>query len=165
MNYNKDTFFITFTDSINDDKVKNFINVITNVINQHHPSQIYILFSSGGGGVNAGITLYNFLRAIPTEIVFHNIGIVGSVAICVFLAGAKRYSSNNAHFLFHGIAWTFSQGASHTRKQLNEFSSSLQQNEKDLADIIIGRTSIDLVEVISLFDQGESKGLDFTLKI
>ena len=76
MKYNPDTFFITFTDSINDDKVKSLIAVITDVINQHHPSQIYILFSSTGGGINAGITLYNFHLAVPTEVVYRNIGTV-----------------------------------------------------------------------------------------
>ena len=92
MKYNPDIFFITFTDSINDDKVKSLIAVITDVINQHHPSQIYILFSSTGGGINAGITLYNFLLAVPTKVVFHNIGTVDSIATCIFLAGNKRYA-------------------------------------------------------------------------
>jgi ATP-dependent Clp protease, protease subunit len=103
MKHNADTFFITFTDSINEDKVKNLISLITNVIDQHHPSQIYILFSSGGGVVNAGITLYNFLLAIPAEVVFHNIGTVDSVATCIFLAGKKRYACRTAAFLFHGV--------------------------------------------------------------
>ena len=163
MKYNQDTFFITFTDSINDDKVKNLIAVITDVINQQHPSQIYILFSSGGGGVNAGITLYNFLRAIPTEVVFHNIGTVDSIATCIFLAGNKRYACNNAHFLFHGVTWNFGQGSILTRKQLQECVSNIQQNESDCANIISSRTSISMDEVLSLLDQGESKGLEFAL--
>jgi ATP-dependent Clp protease protease subunit len=164
MKYNQDTFFITFTDSINDDKVKNLIAVISNVIDQHHPSQIYILFSSGGGGVNAGITLYNFLRAIPTEVVFHNIGTVDSIATCIFLAGDKRYACDNAHFLFHGIAWPFNQGNVLTRKQLQECVSTMQQNEYDFANIITSRTSIEMEEMLSLLDQGESKGLEFALE-
>ena len=164
MKYNQDTFFITFADSINDDKVKNFIAVITDVINQHHPSQIYILFSSGGGGVNAGITLYNFLRSIPTEVVIHNIGTVDSIATCIFLAGSKRYACSNSHFLFHGVTWNFGQGATLTRKQLQECVSNIQQNEKDWANIVASRTSINMEEVLSLFDQGESKGLEFALE-
>lgn len=164
MKYNQDTFFITFTDSVNDDKVTNFIAIITEVINQYHPPQIYILFSSTGGGVNAGITLYNFLRALPTEVVFHNIGTVDSIATCIFLAGKKRYACNNAHFLFHGVAWPFPQGATLTRKQLQECVSTIQQNENDFANIITSRTSIGKEEMLSLLDQGGSKGLEFALE-
>lgn len=164
MKYNQDTFFITYTDAINDEKVKNFIALITNILYQPHPSQLYILFSSGGGGVNAGITLYNFLRALPTEVVFHNIGTVDSIATCVFLAGAKRYACNTAHFLFHGVAWPFQDGARLTRKQLQECVSTIQQNENDFANIITSRTSISREEMLSLLDQGASKDLTFALK-
>jgi len=164
MNYNDDTFFITFTDSINEEKVKNLIALITDVINQHHPSQIYILFSSGGGLVNSGITLYNFLRSVPTEIVFHNIGAVDSIATCIFLAGNRRYACPNANFLFHGVTWPFNQGAVFNRKQLQEFISAIKQNENDIADIITNRTSIKKEEMLSLLDQGESKGLEFALE-
>jgi len=164
MKYNKDTFFVTYSDSIDDNKVKNLIAIITDIINQHHPSQIYILFSSGGGGVNAGITLYNFLRAVPAEIVFHNIGTVDSIATCIFLAGAKRYACDNSHFLFHGVTWNFGQGAIANRKQLQETISTIQQNEDDFSNIIIDRTLISRDEMVSLLDQGESKGLEFALE-
>ena len=89
MEHNKDAFFITFADSINDDKVKSLIAIVSDILFQNHPSQIYFLFSSGGGVVNAGITLYNFLRAIPAEVIFHNIGTVDSIATCIFLAGSR----------------------------------------------------------------------------
>ena len=164
MKYNADTFFITFTDSINDDKVKNLIAVVTDVVNQHHPSQIYLLFSSSGGLINAGITLYSFLRAIPTEIVIHNIGAVDSIATCIFLAGSKRYACANSHFLFHGVTWNFGQTATCTRKQLQEAVSTIKQGENDMAEIITSRTTISKVEMAALLDQGESKGLDFALE-
>ena len=164
MEHNKDAFFITFADSINDDKVKSLIAVVSDILVQHHPSQIYFLFSSSGGVVNAGITLYNFLRAIPSEVVFHNIGTVDSIATCIFLAGNKRYASPTAHFLFHGVAWPFKEGQSFNGKQLQEFISAMKQNEEDIAKIITGRTRISSEEVLSMFDQGTSKGLDFAIE-
>ncbi len=164
MKINPDAFFVTFTDGINEDKVKKLIAVISDILAQHNPSQLYVLFSSGGGGVNAGITLYNFLRAIPTEVIIHNIGTVDSIATCIFLAGTKRYASSSAHFLFHGVSWSFNQGQSLNRKQLQECVSSMQQNEDDIAKIITVRTKISLQEITALFDQGASKGLDFALQ-
>ncbi|MDP2785101.1 MAG: ATP-dependent Clp protease proteolytic subunit [Sulfurimicrobium sp.] len=162
--HNKDTVFITYNDAINDEKVKNLIALVSGVLAEHNPSQIYFLFSSSGGSVNAGITLYNFLRGIPAEVVFHNIGTVDSIATCIFLAGAKRYASASAHFLFHGVNWNFGNGQSCTRKQLQEFISAIQQHETDIAGIITSRTSISQDEVLSIFDQGTSKGLDFALE-
>ena len=164
MTHNPDTVFITYTDSISDDKVKSLIAVVSDILAQHNPSQIYFLFSSGGGGVNAGITLYNFLRAIPTEVIFHNIGTVDSIATCIFLAGNKRYASHTAAFLFHGVAWPFKEGQSFNWKQLQEFVSSMKQNEADIAKIITSRTLISNAEVLSIFDQGTSKGLEFALE-
>ena len=38
MEHNKDAFFITFADSINDDKVKSLIAVVSDILVQHHPS-------------------------------------------------------------------------------------------------------------------------------
>lgn len=161
---NKDTFFITFTDSITEDKVKNLIALVAEILNQHRPSQIHFLFSSSGGSVNAGIALYNFLRAIPAEVIFHNIGTVDSIATCIFLAGNKRYANPTAHFLFHGVAWPFHEGQSFSRKQLQEVISAMKQNEEDIAKIITGRTLISSDEVLSMFDQGTSKGLDFAIE-
>lgn len=162
--HNTDTFFITYSDNINDGKVKNLIALVSDILAQHKPSQIYFLLSSSGGSVNAGITLYNFLKAIPTEVVFHNIGTVDSIATCIFLAGAKRYATPSAHFLFHGVNWTFGNGQSCTQKQLQEYVSAIKQHEEDIANIITSRTSISNAEVLSIFDQGTSKGLDFALE-
>lgn len=164
MSNNEDTFFITFADSITEDKVKALIALVSDIIIQRKPSQIYFLFSSCGGSVNSGITLYNFLRAIPVKVIFHNIGTVDSIATCIFLAGSERYANPTAHFLFHGVGWPFHDGQSFNRKQLQEFVSAMKQNEEDIATIITSRTLITSNEVLSMFDQGTSKGLDFAIE-
>ena len=51
-----------------------------------------------------------------------------------------------------------------TRKQLQECISTIQQNENDFANVITSRTTIGKEEILSLFDQGESKGLEFALE-
>jgi ATP-dependent protease ClpP protease subunit len=158
MKINPDAFFVTFADSITQEKVKALIATISDIVAKHKPSQLYILFSSGGGNVNAGVTLYNFLRALPTKVVLHNIGSVDSIATAIFLAGNKRYANSNSNFVFHGFTWTFPVGVTPNRKQLQESISTIQQNESSFADIITSRTSINKEEVIALLDQGESTG-------
>jgi len=70
---------------------------------QPKPDVLYFLFSSNGGSVNAGIALYNFLRALPVEIIMHNTGSIDSIATVIFLAADKRYAALHSTFLFHGV--------------------------------------------------------------
>ena len=59
----------------------------------------YILFSSPGGNVSNGITIYNFLRALPVRMIIHNIGIVDSIANVIFLGIDERYAVPHSSFL------------------------------------------------------------------
>src|SRR5881396_644821 len=86
------TIYINYFDGINEAKVKVLMAVCSELIGKQHPDQLYFLFSSNGGSINAGITFYNFLRALPTEIVMHNIGSIDSIATVIFLAGEKRFA-------------------------------------------------------------------------
>ncbi len=54
--------------------------VASEIINKQKPDVIYCLFSSHGGQVEAGITLYNFLRSLPVELVMHNTGSTDHIA-------------------------------------------------------------------------------------
>ena len=162
--HNEDAFFITFQEAINEDTVKSMIILVKNVVDQVKPSQICILFSSSGGSVNAGITLHNFLRAVPAEIVFHNIGAVDSIATAVFLAGRRRYACANARFLFHGVTYTPPPGEALTQRQLKEFLSVVQQCEAASGKVVTDNTSIGRDEVLALFDQGETKDAAYALE-
>jgi ATP-dependent Clp protease protease subunit len=116
-----------------------------------------VLFSSGGGDVNSGITLYNYLRALPCTVVTHNIGNIDSIATAVFLAGEKRYATPNSAFVFHGVTWGFPQGANLTYSQMQEILSRFDAAEQLFAGIIGERTSFEASAVRELFRQGQSK--------
>jgi ATP-dependent protease ClpP protease subunit len=59
------TVYISYYDVINDQKTKAVMAVCANVIAQQNPDRLYFLFSSTGGSVDAGVALFNFLRALP----------------------------------------------------------------------------------------------------
>ena len=84
-----ETVYVNYFGGIDDAKVKSLMAICADIIAKQKPKRIYFLFSSQGGGVNAGITLHNFLTALPVEIVMHNVGSVESIANVIFLAGAK----------------------------------------------------------------------------
>ncbi len=160
---NKKTIYVNFFDIINDAKVKTIMAGVSELINQQKPDIIYCLFSSSGGGVEAGITLYNFLRALPVEIVMHNTGSIDSIANVIFLSANTRYTSVHSSFLFHGVNWNFAANASLNKGQLAETLSNIDVSEAKICGIITERTKLTAPEVQALFSQGECKDPNFAL--
>jgi ATP-dependent Clp protease protease subunit len=155
------TIYINFYDAITAQKVKAFMAVCTEAIQKFKPDTIYLCLSSPGGEVAAGITLYNFLRALPAKVVTHNIGAVDSICTVVFLAGEERFATPSASFLFHGVRTNFNQGASVTIYQLREIVSGLDEDHNKIVHVITSRTKLTEEEVRQLFSQGESKNSAF----
>ena len=160
----QDTVYLVFHDGIDDQSVNRFMDFTSKAIAQYEPNTLYFLFSSGGGWVNAGVALYNYLRALPQDTVMHNMGSIDSIANAVFLAGKKRYAAPASVFLLHGISWTFQQGSSLSYSQMQETVSQFDAAEQLTARIIGEQTQLTAEEVRALFQQGESKNPDFALK-
>lgn len=160
----QDTVYLVFHDGINEQSINRFMDFTSKVIAQYEPKTLYFLFSSGGGFVNSGIALYNYLRALPQETVMHNMGSIDSIANAIFLAGKKRYAVPASAFLLHGISWTFQQNSSLSYSQMQETLSQFDAAEQLTAKIIGEQTKLTAEEVRALFQQGESKNPDFALK-
>jgi ATP-dependent protease ClpP protease subunit len=160
---NRNVFYVTFLDAINDAKAKAVMSMFTEILAKHKPDTVYCLFSSSGGFVDPGIALYNFLRSLPIELIMHNIGSVDSTANAVFLAGEKRYAATHSSFLFHGIKWTFNANVSLTRSQMIETLSGLSTAEAKICGVVTERTQLVRTEIEDLFRQGESKDPAFAL--
>jgi ATP-dependent Clp protease protease subunit len=71
----------------------------------------HVLVQSNGGYVSDGLCLYNFLANSPVEFVMYNGGAVASIAVILYLAGARRYASDTARFMVHKSHATASPGA------------------------------------------------------
>lgn len=140
------------------------MQTVNGVIIKNNPSELYFHISSTGGFVNDAKAFYGFLRALPCEIVMHNVGNIESVGNIVFVAGEKRYAVPASHFLLHGLTWNFAAAASVTRSQIEEIISILKQGEEDIAQILVERTLLSKEEVFSLYGQGESKGLEYAIQ-
>jgi len=152
-----ETVYLNFHQGVDLQSVNRFMTLSTQILQQYQPQQLCILLSSGGGSVDSGVTLYNFLRGLPCEIVTHNIGSIDSIANAVFLAGKLRYATKISTFLFHGVTWGFGQGANLTYQQMQETLSRFDAAEQLFAGILVDRTEFRADEVRELFRQGESK--------
>ncbi len=153
--------YLSYYDIINEQKARSFMEACAQAIAQTNPDQLYFLFSSSGGSVDAGISIYNFLRALPVPIVMHNTGSIDSIANVIFLAADERWAAPQAGFLFHGINWGFGQGATLAWTQLQEVVSNFKAAETRVIAIIKERTALSEGEIAALFHQGESKDLAF----
>jgi len=155
------TFFINYFGPINDKTTNVIMGTCANIIAQEKPDFLYFLFASGGGSVSAGISLYNFLKSLPATIIMHNTGTIDSIATVIFLAGNERYAASHSSFLFHGVSMNFNQGMALNLSQINERKGQLEDDQNKIAGIISANTKITQEEMLKLFIQGETKGLDF----
>jgi len=131
--------------------------IVNDIIVNAKPTELYFLFSSNGGSVDAGITFYNFLRALPVDITMHNMGSIDSIATVIFLAGSKRFACQHSAFLFHGVQFNFAANSSLNNAQVNEILSRFKTDQQKIAGVLTERTALTQEEVKTLFIQGESK--------
>lgn len=70
--------------------------------------RVVLHICSSGGDVNAGVGLYNFIRALPLPVDTHAFGQCASIAATIFLAGEQRTTVATSAFSLH--AATFVEG-------------------------------------------------------
>jgi ATP-dependent protease ClpP protease subunit len=160
---NSKRIYINFFDSINENKVKTIMSVLSGILDKKQPDEIYFLFSSPGGHVDSGIVLYNFLRSLPIKIIMHNTGSIDSIANVIFLAAETRLTSVHSSFLFHGVTQPFNANTALTKNQLHEAVSGITISENKISGIIAEHTKLTIAEIGKLFLQGESKDATFAL--
>jgi ATP-dependent Clp protease protease subunit len=64
-----------------------------------NPVDVFI--SSGGGWVEGGFTLYDLFRSVPNTVRTYGMGMVGSIANLLLVAGDERYMYKNCKLYLH----------------------------------------------------------------
>lgn len=124
--------------------------------------EIYLLLSTPGGQVMAGLTAYNVLRGLPAKILTHNVGNIDSIGNAIFLAGEERIACPHSTFMFHG-AGADVQNARMEEKNLREMLDSILADQVRIGTIIQERTTIDADEARELFREARTKDANFAL--
>jgi ATP-dependent protease ClpP protease subunit len=135
------TVYVNFFSQINDVSANKFMAACAEIIRVDKPQRLHFLFASAGGSVDAGIAIYNYLRALPVEIIMHNTGAIDSIANVIFHAADERHATPHSTFLFHGVAMNLEKSTLN-RFQLQELLSQLSALETKIADILVGRCQL-----------------------
>ena len=159
-------FYINYFDGITDAKVRGLMALFSDILAKVKPTPatIYMTLSSPGGSVDAGITFYNFLTGLPVDLIIHNIGSVDSIATVIFLAARKRYACAHSRFLFHGVMSEFGAGTRLTTAQILEVANRLSQDERRIKELVVANSKLSEMEMLALFQQGETKDAAFALE-
>lgn len=110
-------------------------------------TSITLLISSPGGQVAAGISIYNFLKGIPAEVITHNFGQSDSIAVTIFCAGSKRYCTPDTRFLIHGIGFNAGQGERFDERLLGERLEAIKNERITLSKIISENSTKSIKEI------------------
>ena len=151
--------YVVFTAEIVPQTVETLIQALSKLVKQGVPG-VCLAFSTPGGNVAQGITLYNFLRGVPFNLVAHNIGNVGSIGNAVFLAADTRYACPHSTFMFHGVGFD-RPAARYEQKELKVMLDGLSADQKLIGSIISGRTKITQEETEGFFMEGQTKTAEF----
>lgn len=155
--------YITFSGQITQPIAVGFVQAVQNIVNQHHPVELYFMLSSQGGDVDSGFFIHNYLVAIKSNIkvITHNIGAIDSIANVIFISGSERYATQNSSFLFHGVSMNF--GAPQSRNQLKEALSRMDVMHDRISLTLSQHTNLTVDKLNELFNQGESKNVQYAL--
>jgi ATP-dependent protease ClpP protease subunit len=144
--------YLTFFGPILQPLTNNLWAAVCGLVNEG-AEELTILFASDGGSTHDGISLYAYLLAQPLKINMHAIGIVGSIAIPVFLASEHRHASKHARFHFHEYSWT-QQAGNLTKNTMDEQALLLDGAVDWSKDVIKSRTKLtdEDFDKLKLFD-------------
>ena len=154
--------YVIFSADINPHTTESLIAACVNLSN-NGVKKIYLVFSTPGGLVSQGMTLYNVLKSLPIELITHNSGNVDSIGNVIFLAGAKRYACQHSTFMFHGVGFDGQGNVRLEEKNLRETLAAVQADQKRIGGVIAERTRIPLNEVSNLFLEQQTQDAAFAV--
>jgi ATP-dependent protease ClpP protease subunit len=146
--------YVTFNAPIDTNTVQQLIATCAQLVNNGN-DEIYLMLSTPGGNVAAGITLYNMLRALPVKLITHNVGNVDSIGNAIFLAADERYACAHATFMFHGVAMPVN--ANVEERQARQLVRNILELQLRIGSIIEVRTTIKPSDVRKLFREARTK--------
>jgi ATP-dependent protease ClpP protease subunit len=154
--------YVSFCSRIQPGATDHLLRACTRLANDG-AEEVVLLLSSPGGSVDQAIAAYNLLRALPFELVTHNVGSVNSMGNVLFLAGDHRLASANSTFMFHGVGFNVKTGSRFDLRRLHEKVDSVKTDQRKIAEILAARTRLEGSTIDALFDEAMTYDPQFAL--
>src|SRR5450759_373779 len=125
------TVCVNFHGPINHPATTKLRNVLCNAVNDRAQDgkrkydKLWLFMNSLGGAVDDGLALFGLLRSLPVELTTINVGMIASIAIAPFLAGAKRIALPGTRFHFHDFEWNYAGAHNLTRLEYQDHTQIL----------------------------------------
>jgi len=98
--------------------------------------EIHLCISSPGGYMDNAYYVCNTLEALPAKIITHNIGIIQSAAIILFMIGEERLATEGSTFVFHQTGFEGAQGQRFIKTFLKDKLRDIQYDDTRSAAMI-----------------------------
>lgn len=134
------------SDGFSDNSLASVMNQVANI---GDVDSYLVNINSGGGEVTEGYAIHNYLVSLGKPITTRGIGLVGSIATVIFLAGTKRELYTSTQFLIHN-PWTYGEGDSAT---LLKRAEELKTIEDALINFYNTKTGSDKTTLSQLMNQ------------
>lgn len=109
--------YINLIGDINYESANQIINHIFQA--SRKADAIVVCMSSCGGDIYAGMSISETMKFVNVPVFTYAIGLVGSMAVNVFLEGKKRFASTTASFMIHGSSVEYSGNLETIESTLN----------------------------------------------
>jgi ATP-dependent Clp protease protease subunit len=144
--------YLSFTAKVTDQTTTALMNTLAAAI-QQGTTDLTLLLSTPGGSVMHGMTLYNYLSALPVDLKTYNIGNVDSIGAIVFLAGRTRYACPHSTFMLHPVAFGLGNAQNFEQPDLAAIVQSLEADQSRIASIYAERSGLAKSGAQALFSQ------------
>lgn len=144
--------YLSFTAKVTDQTTTLLMNNLAAAI-QQGIAELTLLLSTPGGSVMHGMTLYNYLSALPVDLTTYNIGNVDSIGAIVFLAGTKRFACPHSTFMLHPVAFGLQSGQNYEQPDLTAIVESLEADQARIASVYAERSGLEKQNALGLFNQ------------
>ncbi len=151
--------YVAFVGHINDETVSEVVSHLDGLANQGI-ERVVLAINTMGGNINAGMHLYERLRAMPFHLVTHGVGLVASMGVSIYMAGEERLAGPQCQFLLHPATFTAEAGKVFDVKLLRERIAMLEADDQRERAILESRTTLTSPEIQALVDAGTKMGAE-----
>lgn len=138
---------VYLTCEINDTSATEFLKVLNFLEHDCGGSEITIYINSPGGSVNAGLAIYDYMRAMKSPITTVCIGNACSMGAIIFLAGDRRLVMPHSEIMIHDASFGSANFSGLKPGEIQVKADSLLDTSKLLRAIVAERTGQSLKKV------------------